>query len=83
MVFNETIYAFIMEVKNMSNEELLVAETKGLIRGLDDAVRNVLCQLAPDNVHDTNLLEPIKKYLDAIEIKMKISDESKNEDELF
>lgn len=67
----------------MSNEELLVAETKGLIRGLDNAVRNMLCQLATDNVHDTNLLEPIKKYLDAIEIKMKISDESKNKDELF
>lgn len=67
----------------MNDEKILVAEIKELLMALESATFNVRFQLAPDNVHDTHLLEPIKKYLDAIEIKMKISDESKNEDELF
>ena len=83
MVFNETICTFIMEVNVMNNDKLLVAETKGLLKALEDVVRNVRFQLAPDNIHDTHSLESIKQYLDAIEVKMKISDEPKNEDELF
>lgn len=67
----------------MNDEKILVAEIKGLLMALESATFNVRFQLAPDNVHDTHLLEPIRQYLDATAARMTTSDESKNEDELF
>ena len=72
-----------MEVKIMNNEKFLVAEIKGLLMALESATFNVRFQLAPDNVHDTHLLEPVRQYLDAVAAKMKTSDEPKMKTNCF
>lgn len=63
----------------MNENDVLVAEIKGLLRALENESAHVRRQLAFDNVHDVKSLSKLKLYLEAIETKM----DNENENELY
>ena len=65
----------------MNEKDILVAEIKGLLKALEEKIRNVRYNLAFDNVYDVKSLDEIRAYLDVITAKM--THEEIETDELY